>query len=62
MKYQVFFQTSEGKLSPHGPAPIWATGIVDAQAIAQNTLDDMQSEGKMEGWSIFTVVETVHGL
>ena len=57
MKYNVFFLREDGSPSPHGPSPIDAAGIVDAQRIAQLTLEDLQDSGMMDGWSIYTVIE-----
>jgi hypothetical protein len=61
MKYHVFFTREDGLPSPHGPSPVYAGGIVEAQRLAQLTLEDLQDSGIMDGWSIYTVVEAAHG-
>jgi hypothetical protein len=57
MKYNVWLLREDKTLSPAGPSPIYASGIVDAQRVAAATLADLQDNGALIGWSIKTVTE-----
>lgn len=57
MRYNVWLIREDGTPSPAGPSRITASGIVDAQQLAQQTLDDLQQAGALVGWSIKTVTE-----
>jgi hypothetical protein len=57
MRYNVWLIREDGTPSPAGPSQISACGIVDAQRLAQQTLDDLQRVGALVGWTIKTVTE-----
>lgn len=57
MRYNVWLIREDGTPSPAGPSQISACGIVAAQRLAQQTLDDLQQVGALVGWSIKTVTE-----
>ena len=57
MKYNVWLLREDGSPSPAGPSPVYASGIVDAQRKARQTLEDLQSAGALVGWSVRTVTE-----
>jgi hypothetical protein len=57
MRYNVWLLREDGTPSPAGPSQISASGIVAAQRLAQQTLDDLQQVGALVGWSIKTVTE-----
>jgi len=56
MKYNVWFLTQHGRPSM-GPSQVVASGIVEAQRVAQSTLTELQSAGALTGWTIQTVTE-----
>jgi len=58
MRYNVWLLREDGTPSPVGPSQITASGIVDAQRVAQRTLDELQGVGALLGWSVHTVTET----
>ena len=58
MRYNVWFLRQDGTPSPAGPSSITASGIVDAQRVAQQTLEELQEVGALVGWSVSTVTET----
>jgi hypothetical protein len=58
MKYNVWLLREDGSPSPAGPYPLYASGIVDAQRKAQQTLAEIQAAGALLGWSVKTVTET----
>jgi hypothetical protein len=57
MRYNVWFICKDGTLSPAGPSQINACGIVAAQQLAQQTLEELQALGALADWSIYTVTE-----
>jgi hypothetical protein len=57
MKYNVWLIREDGTPSPAGPSTINAGGIVTAQKLAQQTLEDLQAVGALVGWSVHTVTE-----
>jgi hypothetical protein len=59
MRYNVWLNREDGTPSPAGPSLISASGIVDAQRHAAATLDELQQNGVLVGWSIRTVTEAV---
>jgi hypothetical protein len=58
MRYNVWLLREDGKPSSAGPSSITAAGIVDAQRVAQQTLEELQAVGALVGWSVSTVTET----
>jgi hypothetical protein len=56
MRYNVWLLREDGSPSPV-PSPIFAGGIVAAQRLAQQTLEDLQAEDVLVGWSVATVTE-----
>jgi hypothetical protein len=56
MRYNVWLLREDGSPSPV-PSPIFAGGIVAAQRLAQLTLEEVQAEGALVGWSVATVTE-----
>lgn len=59
MRYNVWLLREDGSPSPAGPSQVTASGIVDAQRVALATLQELQAEGVLSGWSIRTVTEAV---
>lgn len=57
MRYSVWLLREDGTPSPVGPSHITASGLVDAQRVAQRTLKDLQAAGALVGWSVHTVTE-----
>jgi len=57
MRYNVWLIREDGTPSPAGPSRISANGIVAAQKLAQQTLEDLQAVGALVGWSVRTVTE-----
>lgn len=57
MRYNVWLLREDGTPSPAGPSSITASGIVDAQRVAQQTLEELQMAGALVGWSVCTVTE-----
>jgi hypothetical protein len=57
MRYHVWFIREDGTPSPAGPSRVRANGIVAAQKLAQQTLEDLQAVGALVGWSVRTVTE-----
>lgn len=57
MRYNVWLLREDGTPSPAGPSQITASGIVDAQRIAERTLEELQEVGALVGWSVRTVTE-----
>jgi hypothetical protein len=58
MRYKVWLLREDGTPSMT-PSPITANGIAAAQRQAQATLEELQREGALIGWSIKTVTESV---
>ena len=56
MRYNVWLLTQHGRPSM-GPSQVTASGIVEAQRVAQATLTELQSVGALIGWTIHTVTE-----
>ena len=54
--YNVWLSDSSG-LCDGPPSTIYGSGLVDAQRRALELLKELQSEGKLKGWSILTVTE-----
>lgn len=57
MRYNVWLIREDGTPSPAGPSQVSANGIVAAQKLAQQTLEELQALGALVGWSIRTVTE-----
>lgn len=57
MKYNVWLLREDGSRSPAGPSTIYAQGLVAAQHLAQQTLEELQAEGALVGWTVHTVTE-----
>lgn len=57
MRYNVWLLREDGSPSPAGPSRITAQGLVDAQRVAQQTLEELQAAGALVGWSVNTVTE-----
>lgn len=57
MRYNVWLLREDGSASPAGPSQVTASGIVDAQRVALATLQELQAEGVLTGWSVHTVTE-----
>ena len=58
MKYNVWLTRHDGTLSPFNPSPVTASGLVEAQRKAQQTLEECQASGALVGWNVSTVTET----
>ena len=58
MRYNVWFTTEKGTPSTAGPSPVYASGLVEAQRKAADTLAELQERNALVGWSIVTVTET----
>jgi hypothetical protein len=58
MRYHVWFTTEKGTPSMAGPSPVYASGLVEAQRKAADTLAELQERNALVGWSIVTVTET----
>ena len=58
MRYNVWLYREDGSPSPV-PSPLYAGGIVAAQRLAQLTLEEVQAEGALVGWSVATVTEAL---
>jgi hypothetical protein len=56
MRYHVWLLNEDGRPSM-GPSQITASGLVDAQRIALETLRDLQANGALVNWTIQTVIE-----
>lgn len=56
MLYKVWLLKEDGRPSM-GPSQITASGLVDAQRIAAETLQDLQANGALLNWTIQTVTE-----
>ncbi len=57
MRYNVWLIREDGSPSPAGPSKVNANGIVAAQKLAQQTLEELQALGALVGWSVRTVTE-----
>lgn len=57
MRYNVWLIREDGTPSPAGPSQVSANGIVAAQKLAQQTLEELQALGALVGWSVRTVTE-----
>jgi len=57
MQYNVWLIRQDGTPSPAGPSTVNANGIVAAQRLAQQTLEELQAAGALLGWSVRTVTE-----
>lgn len=57
MVYNVWLNTEQGEPSPYGPSKIYAPTLPDAQRKAAATLETLQQEGALLGWSVVTVTE-----
>ena len=58
MRYHVWLTRQDGTLSPFNPSPLTASGLVEAQRKAQQTLEECQASGALVGWGVSTVTET----
>ena len=57
MRYNVWLLREDGKPSPAGPSTVTAPNLVNAQRVAQETLEELQAVGALVGWSVSTVTE-----
>jgi hypothetical protein len=57
MRYHVWFTTEKGTPSTAGPSPVYASGLVEAQRKAADTLAELQERNALVGWSTMTVTE-----
>ena len=57
MRYNVWLLREDGSPSPVGPSQITASDLVSAQHLAAGTLEELQAEAVLIGWSVKTVTE-----
>lgn len=57
MIYNVWLSTERGKPSPFGPSKLYAPTLPDAQRKVAATLETLQQNGALVGWSVVTVTE-----